>query len=204
MTRIANKTGREYRSQLREEQAEETRNRILEATLRVMAAGIASVSVPAVAREAGVSVPTVYRHFGTKGDLLSAVYPYLSMRAGLRDLIVPETIEEFREMVHTLFGRLESLGGVARAAMTSAASDEPRRMQMPERKAMSRRFVAGVMAHATATEQDRLARVLLVLASSSSMRMWREQIGSSVDEAADDIDWVLRTLVASTGERKDR
>jgi hypothetical protein len=69
---------------------------------------------------------------------------------------------------------------------------------------MSRRFVAGVMPHATATEQDRLARVLLVLASSSAMRMWREQIGSSVDEAADDIDWVLRTIVASTGERKDR
>ena len=204
MTRIANRAGREYRSQLREEQAEETRNRILEATLRVMAAGFTSVSVPAVAREAGVSVPTVYRHFGTKGGLLSAVYPYVSMRAGLRDLIVPETIEEFRDVVHTRFGRLESLGGVARAAMTSAASDEPRRMQMPERKAMTRRFVASVMPHGTATEQDRLTRVLLVLASSSAMRMWREQIGSSVDEAADDIDWVLRTLVDSTGDRKNR
>jgi AcrR family transcriptional regulator len=204
MTRIANKPGREYRSQLREEQAEETRNRILEATLRVMAEGITSVSVPAVAREAGVSVPTVYRHFGTKSDLLAAIYPYLSMRAGLRDLMVPETIEEFREMVHTMFGRLESLGGVARAAMTSPASDEPRRMQMPDRKAISQRFVASVMPDGTATEQDRLTRVLLVLASSSAMRMWREQIGSSVDEAADDIDWVLRTLVASTAGRKNR
>ncbi len=204
MTRIAKKSERGYRSDLRAEQAEETRNRILDATLRVMAEGITSVSVPAVAREAGVSVPTVYRHFGTKRDLLAAVYPYLSMRAGLRDLIVPETIPEFREMVHTMFGRLETLGELARAAMTSAASDEPRRMQMPERKAMSRRFVAGVMPDGTATEQDRLVRVLLVLASSSAMRMWREQIGSSVDEAADDIDWVLRTLVASTGERKNR
>ncbi len=204
MTRIANKPGRQYRSKLREEQAEETRARILDATLRVMAGGIATVSIPDVAREAGVSVPTVYRHFGTKTDLLAAVYPYLSMRAGLRDLIVPETIAEFREMVHTMFGRLESLGDVARAAMTGPASDEPRRMQMPERTAMSRRFVAGVMPAATPTERDRLARVLLVLASSSSMRMWREQIGSSVHEAADDIDWVLRTLVASTGERRNR
>jgi hypothetical protein len=32
--------------------------------------------------------------------------------------------------------------------------------------------------------------------------MWREQIGSSVDEAADDIDWVLRTIVAATNEGK--
>ena len=169
-----------------------------------MAGGIASVSIPDVAREAGVSVPTVYRHFGTKRDLLAAVYPYLSMRAGLRDLIVPETIPEFREMVHTMFGRLETLGEVARAAMTSYASDEPRRMQMPERMALSRRFVAGVMPDATPTEQDRMTRVLVVLASSSSMRMWRDQIGSSVDEAADDIDWVVRTIVASTGEGKNR
>jgi AcrR family transcriptional regulator len=202
MTRIANRTAREYRSQLRDQQAEETRVRILDATLRVMGGGVASVSIPEIAREAGVSVPTVYRHFGTKRDLLAAVYPYLSKRAGLRDLIVPETVPEFREMVHTMFSRLESLGEVARAAMTSPASDEPRRMQMPERKAMSQRFVAGVMPNATPTEQKRMARVLLVLASSSSMRMWREQIGSSVDEAADDIDWVLRTIVAATNEGK--
>ena len=107
-------------------------------------------------------------------------------------------------MVHTMFGRLESLGDVARAAMTGPASDEPRRMQMPKRKAMSQRFVAGVMPDASPTEQDRLARVLLVLASSSAMRMWRDYLGSSVDEAADDIDWVLRTVIASAPERKNQ
>jgi hypothetical protein len=68
-------TSRVYGSPLRVHQAEETRERILDATVRVMARGLTSVSIPAGAREAGVSVPTIYRHFGTKTDLLAAVYP---------------------------------------------------------------------------------------------------------------------------------
>ena len=35
------------------------------------------------------------------------------------------------------------------------------------------------------------------------MRMWRDYLGSSVDEAANDIDWVLRTVIASAPERKN-
>lgn len=204
MTRIVNPKGRPYHSELREHQAEETRTRILDATLRVMAGGIGSVSVPDVAREAGVSVPTIYRHFGTKRGLLEAVYPHLGRRAGLDQLIVPESVDEFREMVRTIFGRLESLGELAGVAMASPASDEARRTQMPDRYAMSRRFAATVMPTAAKAEQDRLARVLIVLVSSSAMRTWRNHLGSSVDEAADDIDWVLRTLVASTMERNPR
>jgi AcrR family transcriptional regulator len=201
MTRIATGSGRPYRSQLRAEQAEETRARILDATVRVMTRGIATLSVPDVAREAGVSVPTVYRHFGTKEALLAAVYPHLARRAGLGQVVAPESVEDFREMVLSVFGRLHSLGGDARAAMTSPASEEARRTQMPARYAMSRRFAAGVMPGASEVEQERLARVLLILASSSSMRLWLDHLGSSVDEAADDVDWLLRTVLAATSGR---
>jgi AcrR family transcriptional regulator len=64
MNRIAIGTMGAY-NELRAAQAQATRARILEATVNVMARGVASVSIPAVAREARVSVPTVYRHFGT-------------------------------------------------------------------------------------------------------------------------------------------
>ena len=51
MTRIANTAAtREYRSELRAQQADETRARILDATGRVMAGGITTISIPAVAR----------------------------------------------------------------------------------------------------------------------------------------------------------
>jgi AcrR family transcriptional regulator len=198
MTRIPNARSRPYRSELRAEQAEATRARIIDAAIRVMAGGIATLSIPDVAREAGVSVPTIYRHFGTKRDLVDAIYPHLASRAGIGRIDAPRSVEEFREMVRNVFGRLESLGEVARAAMSSPASDEARRRQMPARQALSRQFVATVMPHASATEQERLSRVLLVLTSSAGMRMWRDQQGVSVDTAADDIHWLIRTVLSAT------
>jgi AcrR family transcriptional regulator len=197
MTRIANPRTRSYQSQLRAEQAADTRSRILEAALRAMADGVTSLSVPAVAREAGVSVPTVYRHFGTKRALVNAIYPHLAARAGIGPLVAPESVAAYKEMVRSIFSRLETLGEVARLAMSSPAAEEARREQMPARSALSRRFAATVMRGASPEHQQRLARVLIVLASSSSMRMWRDHLGSSVDEAADDIEFVLRSVIAT-------
>ena len=202
MTRIAIPPRRSYSSKLRAEQAEETRSRILDATIRVMARGVGTLSIPDVAREAGVSVPTVYRHFGSKGALLAAIHPHLGRRAGIGDVVEPTSVDEFREMVRTVFGRLESLGEEARVAMSSPAADEARRSQMPHRYAMSRRFAATVMPDAGEADQDRLARVLIVLASSGAMRTWRDHLGLSVDVAAEDIDWLLRTVTAPNAKRK--
>lgn len=204
MTRIAIAAARPYRSQLRAQQAEETRARILDATVRVMAGGLASVSIPAVAREARVSVPTIYRHFATKRDLLAAVYPHLASRAGLNEPVVPRSVEEFRDMVRSLAERLESLGELARAAMASPAAEEARRINMPDRFAMSRRFAGTVAPGAQVADRDRIARIMLVLTSSSALRMWRDHLGSSVDEAADDVDWVLRAAIAAATSGKAR
>lgn len=204
MTRIATSPGRTYTSALRAQQADETRSRILDATVRVMAGGVGTLSIPDVAREAGVSVPTVYRHFGSKGALLAAVHPHLGRRAGIGEVAEPTSVDEFREMVRMVFSRLESLGEEARVAMSTPAADEARRGQMPQRYAMSRRFAATVMPDADEADQDRLARVLIVLASSGAMRTWRDHLGLSVDVAAEDIDWLLRTITASAAKRRNR
>ena len=140
MSRVTTAPGRSYRSQLRAEQAEATRARILDATVRVMAAGLASVSIPAVAHEAGVSIPTVYRHFGAKTDLLAAVYPHLERRAGLDGLVAPRSIDELRDGVRVLFDHIDSFDDLARAAMASPAAEEARRINMPDRLSMTRRL----------------------------------------------------------------
>ena len=204
MTRIANSKGRAYGSPLRAQQAEETRVRILDATVRVMARGLATLSIPAVAREAGVSVPTVYRHFGTKLDLLEAVYPHLASRAGLTGLLAPGTVDEFREMVRSMFDGLDSLGEEARAAFASPAVEESRRLSMPRRIAMSRRFVHAVAPGATQADRDRMARLLMVLSTTAAMRMWCDYLGSSVGEAADDVDWLIRAMIAAVTRRKGK
>src|SRR5688572_15008779 len=99
MTRISKSGARSYRSQLRAEQAEATRARILDATGPLMARGVASLSIPAVAREAGVSVPTVYRHFATKQQLIEAIYPHVMRRAAVKQPPPPRSISELRDGV---------------------------------------------------------------------------------------------------------
>lgn len=187
-------------NELRAAQAQATRTRILEATVGVMARGVASVSIPAVAREAGVSVPTVYRHFGTKRNLLAAVFPHVLRRAGLDELVPPRSIDELGQGVRVLFERIDSAGDLARAAAASPAADEVRRVDMPARLEISRRLANSIVPKLTPGDRDRIARLLTILISASALRVWRDHLGSTVEEAANDIDWVIKAAVAaSTG-----
>jgi len=65
---------RSYRSPRREEQAAETRRRIVDAARELFGAqGYAGTSLAAIAERAGVSVPTVYNSVGGKPGLLAAL-----------------------------------------------------------------------------------------------------------------------------------
>jgi AcrR family transcriptional regulator len=205
-TRAAHESpGREYRSELRARQAEDTRVRILDAAVRVIAAGIATLSIPAVAREAGVSVPTVYRHFGTKQDLLAAVYPHIVRRAGLDQIVMPRTMEELRDGVRTLFNHLDAFDDLARAAMASpavfrdsSAVREVRQSTMANRVAMTRQLADMVGPDLPDADRERIARLLLIVTSSAALRTWRDNLGLSAEDVADEIDWVIRSVAAGS------
>ncbi|HEV2377999.1 MAG TPA: helix-turn-helix domain-containing protein [Streptosporangiaceae bacterium] len=69
------KMPRTYDATRRQEQARENRARVLGAArARFLADGYAATTIPAVAREAGVSVQTVYKAFANKAGLLKAVF----------------------------------------------------------------------------------------------------------------------------------
>lgn len=203
MTSIAN-VGRAYRSELRAQQSATTRQRILDATLRVMARGLAGVTVPAVAREAGVSVPTVYRHFRTKRDMLAALQPHLQQRAGIDPDALPTSIDGLRDTLVSLISGMERLDAVTRAALASPAGEEARRIHAPNRFALVAKVVDAVAPAASRPDRDRLTRLLVVLTSSSALRTWRDHLGRSVEEIADDIDRTLRAVIASTGDEVRR
>ncbi|MEO5703605.1 MAG: helix-turn-helix domain-containing protein [Candidatus Limnocylindrales bacterium] len=198
MKPLVNRESRSYRSQLREEQADATRDRILEATLRVLTGGVAGVSIPAVAREAGVSIPTVYRIFGTKRALFEAIHPYSVRRANLPELKQPTSYPELRDGLRILFDHVDSLDDMARAAMGGAGADEIRHATMERRIAMTRQVTDGIAPGLGAIERERVARLLTVLTASASLRMWRDHLGVPVDEAIDEIEWILKAVVASS------
>jgi AcrR family transcriptional regulator len=196
MEHIANKKSRPYQSRLREEQAQSTHDRILDATGRVLASGIASVSIPAIAREAGVSVPTVYRIFGTKRELLDAIYPYAIRRARAGELRLPTSIEDFRDGVRVVFERLESFDDIDRAAIASRGAEEVRHSGMESRLAVSRKMAEAIAPDLSAEDREHLARIGILLTMSASARMLRDHLGLSLEEAVDEVDWAIRAVIA--------
>src|SRR5437660_588568 len=115
-TRSASRAARAYTSPLRDEQSDGTRRRILDALARTLARGVAELSVPAVAREAGVSVPTVYRHFPTKRRLVDALPAYVNERTGLADLPErPRDLAGLSRVVLDMFTKLEGMDETLRA-----------------------------------------------------------------------------------------
>src|SRR5262249_48744247 len=65
---------RPYHSPLRRAQAEETRNRILDAALRLFSGqGYAATTIAAIAAEAGVVPETVYATFRTKRGIIDGL-----------------------------------------------------------------------------------------------------------------------------------
>jgi AcrR family transcriptional regulator len=197
MDRLGNLETRPYRSELRAEQAEETRGRILDAALRVMTTGVARLSVPAVAREAGVSVPTVYRHFRTKAGLLAEMYPHAARRAGLDGVRDPSTVGDVKGAVRAVIERLDALDDVARAAYASPIADEVRHATMPSRFKRIRRLGEAIEPPLSGAALDRITRLLVVLISQSALRTWRDHLGVSSDQAAEDVDWILRAAIAA-------
>ena len=204
MVRIAKAQERPYHSDLRADQAEQTKKLILDATLRVMAGGVATVSIPAVAREAGVSVPTVYRHFGTKSGLLKALYPHLMPRVGIDKMVPPQSLEEYRGFIRAIFDGLDAADDLARVAMASPGAQEARSAMMPDRFRFSQRLVGTIAPDLPMADRNRIARVMLIMTMSSALRTWRDHLGASADDAADDVEWALRSLIAASSARSER
>ncbi len=196
MNHLGNAGTRPYRSPLRQEQAQSTHDRILDAAARVLAGGIASVSIPAIANEAGVSVATVYRIFGTKRGLIDAIYPYSIRRARTGPLRPPSSIDDFRAGVRVIFERLESLGEIERAAMASQGAEEIRHASMEARLATARAAAEAIAPALPAEDRDHLARLIILLTMSASARMLRDHLGLSLDAAVDEVDWAIRAIVA--------
>jgi hypothetical protein len=69
---------------------------------------------------------------------------------------------------------------------------------MPARLAMNRRLADSIEPKLAPGDRDRIARLLTLLISGSALRMYRVYLGSTVDEAADDINWVIRAAVAAS------
>src|SRR5262245_59662714 len=97
--------------------AADSRRRILEAATAVLARGVDELSMPAVAREAGVSVPTVYRNFPDKNALLRETLQHLRQQRDYRGLTA--SLDELEASMVREFDRAATVDESVRVALTN-------------------------------------------------------------------------------------
>ena len=192
-----------YQSQLRQEHMEQTRDLILEGLIKTMAKGVVTWSIPDVAREAGVSVPTVYRYFRTKQELVQALSVYVVRKAGLASMQLPHSPEDLVALARELYIRSEGLSDAFRMASVSELAQEIRKEGIPARLKIIEGALAPVLP--SFNEQDRqwLVRIVLLLTSSAMIRAFKDYLDLEGVEAADTVAWTILTLAhaGSLGEK---
>ncbi len=187
----------EYISPLRQEQMKRTRTKILDGLVQALThSGLAQLSIPMVAREAGVSVPTVYRYFRTKQELLDALREHLLQKINVQPGIrPPQSPQELEAMVKTLFVAYEGLDEITQAAITSEGSFELRKEILPARLALIEQALSPVASQFNEQDWLHLRNIVAILCSTAMARDFHNYLGLTGAEAAETVAWTIRMLV---------
>jgi AcrR family transcriptional regulator len=191
------KTKRVYRSPLRDERAGQTRTRILDGLVQVMARnGIAELSIPMIARQAGVSVPSVYRYFPTKRDLITALDEYAHQRGSFTlDEFGPlEDPADLARVVPLTFKRRAAIESTLSAAMNSRLGYSMRRQEFAERAKQFSKALRPAAQYLNPKEQQWLTDVVFILSSYACVRAFRDYLDLDPEEAGKRVAWAIRLL----------
>jgi AcrR family transcriptional regulator len=198
---------RVYRSPLREERAAQTRERILEGLVRVMAKnGIAELSIPLIAREAGVSIPSVYRYFPTKRHLVAALDEYAHRKGSFdfSEFRPMETPDDLANIIPTTFQRRESIEPMLSAAMSSGLGYAMRRPEFKERTKYLAHALRPATKHLKPKEADWMVDIVLILNSHACVRAFKDYLGLNTQDAAKRVAWAIRTLARGASTQNGR
>lgn len=180
---------------LRQDQREATRARIVAAVSDLVAHDHpASISVPAVARRAGVGVATVYRYFPNKEELLDAAAVAPTTRATR----LPASYDELGPVLAEAWADLATQLPLVRGQLASAAGRDLRRRRWETRQAVA----AGSLRDRGIDPDSPAGRRLLgatdVLTSSTALLELHDKAGVPVDEAAEWCTWAVTQLLHAT------
>lgn len=191
---------RRYESPLRAERAAATRERLIDAGLRVLGAD-ADASLAAVAEAAGVAAPTLYRHFANREALVAAIEERIQAR--LARGIDPDAARSADTLIAAIPGFYRNYaevlaegGEIARGPLAAASRHRRREARV---EAVERAF-ASALAGLDEPERTYLRDVLVLATSSAPLFGFEEILGLPPAEAAERVVWLLRRLTGTRPE----
>ncbi|MBN9256234.1 TetR family transcriptional regulator [Mesorhizobium sp.] len=188
---------RSYNSPLREEKARETREAILRALYRLMSAATVQddISMEAIATEAGIQRRTIFRHFPTKDDLLTAFWPWLNELIGAS--IAPETAADIVTGPRDAFPRFDAHEAAIRASLHSPTGRAMRAGMVPGRRLRFAGALAPILSTLAPAEARRVEALAHLLYSASAWEALRDYGGLTGAQAGETASWALDTILSA-------
>jgi AcrR family transcriptional regulator len=184
---------RRYVSQVRREQADQTRERIIAAGVELVRGfdswDWSGLTFRSVAQRAGVGERTVYRHFPNERGLRDAIMVRLGEEAGVDYERL--TLGDVGEVASRIF---RSLGSFAVSDVTSPPNDPTFVAVDNDRREALLRAVAASKPELSEQEQLRLAAALDVLWGVPSYDRLVSAWGMSPDDAVGVLRWTIERL----------
>jgi AcrR family transcriptional regulator len=184
------------RPSLRQAQRAVTEQRIVEALAALIdQEHPLEISMAAVAKRAGVSEPTLYRHFPTKRDLFAALagHQFRSVTAGL----TPASATGLAEAVQVVFQRSADIENTIRWTLAAPDPERVPRPHAPARLGMLRTALRDVLAGVDDDTAQFVLRTVLLLTSPMAWLYWKDYLGLDPSTAADTAGWAITTLAAA-------
>ncbi len=196
---------RAYSSALRDEQQEITRGRVMKAVADLVRDGrIHSFTVEEVARRAGVSYGSVYRHFPTKERLLEEAYEWFQQ--GRDTPRIPDSLDALPAFAETQVAFFEAnADSVYAGAIAMTALGVMPKTQRQHDEAF-RRLVATANPDLDPRQVRVKAAVIRYLGSSLAWAILRRRFELDPGEISSALSWALQALIheieaeASRGE----
>lgn len=185
---------RAYSSPLRESQALQTRDLILDSLTELLAERrVDEVSTREIARHAGVSQPTVYRHFPDREALIEGLTRRLPEQSGR--LKSAETLNEFVDLIMEFFAKSEEfpIETTAEALLNA----DPRRFSADTRAHTEDflRIFESDLPNVDEHTRMQLAGLLRCIGSTQTWLRMREEFGVLGTESGPIVAWAINTLV---------
>ncbi|MBA3459247.1 MAG: helix-turn-helix transcriptional regulator [Deltaproteobacteria bacterium] len=195
---------RTYKSPLREEQAEQTRERLLETLTELLASDADgdSVTVALVAERAKVSVRTAYRYFPTKDAMLDAFNKWMRTRLGSPE---PTTsIEGMPDMAAKLLTSFAENESVIRASRRSRSDVELRKVRKAEQVRAVKKAVEKFAPQLDDLKSRQVGAMLHNVFGSEPWLNMLDNWGLSTPEAIEAVRWGLDAMITKLETERAR
>jgi AcrR family transcriptional regulator len=185
---------RSYDNTLRQQQSEQTRERILETLMHMASdANVKELSIAKLAKLSGVSQPTIYRHFPNRDALFEGFEDYLNRQNFV--VAIPDHPEDWSGHITQLFEKFDENEEWVRASLREGWGADFRQQSRKRRLAKMQKQMDESLPQLSAKHRQWLFGLVQQLASADAWRSLKDNAGLDGAEAGEAVGWALDALL---------